>query len=78
VGNNKTNGRGGPIDLGKMKGINGQPILSSRCPKNKRTRIFRLEAGNLSVIEYAAKFNEFSGFAPHQLNNKERKMDHFE
>ena len=29
-------------------------------------------------MEYAAKFNELSGFAPHQVNTEERKMDHFE
>jgi len=29
-------------------------------------------------MEYAAKFNELSRFAPHQVNIEERKMDHFE
>jgi len=32
----------------------------------------------MSVIEYAARFNELSRFAMHQVNTKERKMDHFE
>ena len=29
-------------------------------------------------MEYAAKFNELSRFALHQVNTEERKMDHFE
>ena len=28
-------------------------------------------------MDYAAKFNELSRFAPHQVNIEERKMDHF-
>jgi len=32
----------------------------------------------MSVMEYAARFNELSRFAMHQLNTEERKMDHFE
>ena len=29
-------------------------------------------------MDYAAKFNELSRFAPHKVSNKKRKMDHFE
>ena len=29
-------------------------------------------------MEYAAKFNELSRFAPHQLDTEGRKIDHFE
>ena len=32
----------------------------------------------MSVMEYAARFNELSRFAMHQANTEERKMDHFE
>ena len=32
----------------------------------------------MSVMEYAARFNELSRFAMHQVNTEERKMDHFE
>ena len=32
----------------------------------------------MSVMEYAAKFNELSRFAMHQVNTEERKMGHFE
>ena len=37
-----------------------------------------MKQGNLSVMNYAAKFNELSRFAPHQMSNEERKMVHFE
>jgi len=36
------------------------------------------EQGQMSVTEYAAKFNELSRFAPNQVTTEEIKMDHFE
>ena len=32
----------------------------------------------MSVMEYAAKFNELSCFTPNQVATKEMRMDHFE
>jgi len=32
----------------------------------------------MSVMEYAAKFNELSHFAPHQVATEEMNVDHFE
>ena len=32
----------------------------------------------MTVTEYAARFNELSRFALHQVSTEERKMDHFE
>ena len=32
----------------------------------------------MSVMEYAAKFNELSRFAPNQVATEEMRMDHFE
>jgi len=46
--------------------------------RTKEREFLGLKQGNLSVMEYAAKFSELSRFAPHQVNNEERKMDHFE
>jgi len=34
-----------------------------------------LKQSNMSVIEYASKFNELSQFAPHQVSTEERRMD---
>ena len=38
----------------------------------------RLKQGQMSVMEYATKFNELSRFAPNQVTAEEMKMDHFE
>ena len=32
----------------------------------------------MRVVEYAAKFNELSRFAPNQVATEEMRMDHFE
>jgi len=37
-----------------------------------------LRHGNMSVIEYAAKFYELSRIAPNQVATEEMRMDHFE
>jgi len=37
-----------------------------------------LKQGQMSVMEYAAKFNELSHFAPNQVATEEVKIDHFE
>jgi len=37
-----------------------------------------LKQGNMSVMEYAIKFNELSRFAPHRVATEEMKLDHFE
>jgi len=44
----------------------------------KEEEFLSLKQGSLSVMEYAAKFNELSRFAPHQVATEEMKMDHFE
>jgi len=52
------------------------------CPwdmeRAKEQEFLHLKQGQMSVIEYAAKFNELSDFAPSQVPTKEMKMDHFE
>ena len=60
VEDHETKRRGGTHDVGKIEGVNGQSILSLRCPEDKGTRIFKLETGQLGVMDYAAKFNELS------------------
>ena len=44
----------------------------------KEREFMGLKQGNMSVMEYASKFNELSRFAPHQVSTEERRMDHFE
>jgi len=43
----------------------------------KEREFLSLKQGHLSVMEYAARFNELSRFAPHQVSTLERRMDHF-
>jgi hypothetical protein len=44
----------------------------------KEREFLSLRQGTLTVMEYAACFNELSRFAPHQIDTEERKMNHFE
>jgi len=44
----------------------------------KEREFLGLKQGRMTVMEYAAKFNELGRFALRQINTKERKMDHFE
>jgi len=44
----------------------------------KEQEFLRLKLGQMTVMEYAAKFNELSRFVPNQVANEEMKMDHFE
>ena len=44
----------------------------------KEQKFLRLKQGQMSVVEYATKFNELSRFAPNQVATEELKMDHFE
>ena len=46
--------------------------------RTKEQEFLSLKQESLSVIEYAAKFNELSRFAPHQVATEEMKIDHFE
>ena len=44
----------------------------------KEQEFLSMKQGNLSVMEYASKFNELSKFTPHQVSTKKRRMDPFE
>ena len=44
----------------------------------KEQEFLCLKQGQMSAMEYAAKFNELSHFAPNQVATEEIKMDHFE
>jgi len=37
-----------------------------------------LKQGEMSMMEYAAKFNKLSRFAPNQVATKEMRMNRFE
>jgi len=44
----------------------------------KEREFLSLKQERTTIMEYAARFNELSRFALHQVNTEERKMDHFE
>jgi len=44
----------------------------------KEQELLCLKQGEMSVIEYAVKFNELSRFAPNQVATEEMRVDHFE
>ena len=44
----------------------------------KEREFLCLKQGEMSVMDYAAKFNELSRFAPNQVATEEMRIDHFE
>ena len=46
--------------------------------RGKEQEFLRLKQGQMSIMEYAAKFNELSRFAPNQVATEKMKMDYFE
>jgi len=72
--------RGGedPIIWERLKELMDNQYYPKDVRRMKEREFMSLKQENLSVLEYATKFNELSHFAPHQINTEERKMDHFE
>ena len=67
-----------PITWERLKELMDNQYYPRDVRRIKEREFLSLKQGNLSVMEYATKFNEISRFAPHQVNIEERKMDHFE
>ena len=44
----------------------------------KEQEFMSLRQGNMSVMKYAAKFNELSRFSLNQVAIEEMRMDHFD
>ena len=44
----------------------------------KEREFLCLKQGEMSVMEYATKFNELSRFAPNQVATEEMRMNHFD
>jgi len=68
----------GPMTWERLRELMDNQYYPRVVQKTKERQFLGLKQGNLSVMEYAVKFNELSLFAPHQVNTEERKMDHFE
>jgi len=67
-----------PITWDRMVELLDSKYYPWDVQRTKEREFLSLKQGCVSVMEYAAKFNELSRFAMHQVNTEERKMDHFE
>jgi len=61
-----------------MKELLDSKYYPRDAQRMKERELLGLKQGNLSVMEYAAKFNELSWFSPHQVATEKRRMDNFE
>ena len=67
-----------PLTWTRLKELMHQKYYPKDVQRMKEREFLGSKQGNLSVMEYACKFNELSRFAPHQVSTEERRMDHFE
>jgi len=67
-----------PMTWDRLVGLLNNKYYPRDVQRTKERELLSLKQGRMSVMEYAARFNELSRFAMHQVNTKERKMDHFE
>jgi len=74
----KPRGEEEPMTWERLKELMEVKYYPRDAQRVKEQEFLSLKQGNLSVMEYAAKFNELSRFAPHQVATEERKMDHFQ
>ena len=72
--------RGGedPMTWERLRELMDNQYYPRDVSRMKEREFLSLKQGNLSVMEYASKFNKLGRFAPHQVNTEERKMDHFD
>jgi len=62
----------------RLKELMEHQYYPSDIQRTKEREFLSLKKGNLSVMEYAFRFNELSQFTPHQVSTEESRMDHFE
>ena len=66
------------LNWSQLKALMDAQYYRRDVRKVKDREFLCLKQGEMSVMEYAAKFNELSHFAPNQVTTKEMRMDHFE
>ena len=66
-----------PMTWTKLRELMDNQYDARDVQRTKEREFLNLKQGNLRIMNYAAKFNKLSWFAPHQVSNEERKMDHF-
>jgi len=74
----KPRGPEAPMTWERLRELMDQQYYPRDVQRMKEREFLSLKQGDMSVMDYAAKFNELSRFAPHQISTEERKMDHFE
>jgi len=74
----KPRGEEEPMTWKRLRDLMDSQYYPRDVQRTKEREFLSLKQGNLSIMDYAAKFNELSRFAPHEVSNEERKMDHFE
>ena len=62
----------------QLKTLMDAQYYSHDVRRTKEREFLCLKQGEMSVTEYAARFNELSRFAPNQVVTEELRMDHFE
>jgi len=67
-----------PMTWGRLKELMDNQYYPRDVRRVKDREFLTLKQENLTVLEYATKFNELSHFTPHHINTEERRMDHFE
>jgi len=66
-----------PITWERLKELMDINFYPRDAKRAKARKCLNLKQGNMSVMEYAAKFNELSRFSPHQVAIEEMKMGLF-
>jgi len=66
------------IDRDQLKALMDAQYYPPDVRRAKEQEFLHLKQGEISVIEYAAKFNELSRFTQNQVAAEEMRLDHFE
>ena len=75
---NKTRAGEGVVTWARFKTLFFENYLSASMQARMEVKFLELKQDNMTVAEYAAKFNELARFAPHQVDTEARKARRFE
>ncbi|XP_057248359.1 uncharacterized protein LOC130590296 [Beta vulgaris subsp. vulgaris] len=64
--------------MGTSKGGHAQPVLSSVIATPNGVGVYSSKQRNMTVLEYAVKFNELARFAPDLVSTDRQRMNRFE
>jgi len=78
VGNSKPRAGEPTLTWNQLKTLMDAQYYSHDVRRTKEREFLCLKQREMSVTEYAVRFNELSRFAPNQVITEELRMDHFE